>query len=98
MTYKDYVRYFNLVYMRLSEFNYNIVRWFKYNNMQFKLEKQIVLNMFDLMSAELETGYVCPQCHEQLAFDDEHSELWWCKRCESIYEPWEVEERNKIYE
>ena len=54
--------------------------------------------MFDLMSAELETGYVCPQCHEQLAFDDEHSELWWCKRCESIYEPWEVEERNKIYE
>ncbi len=97
MTYRDYVRYFNLVYIRLKDFNYNIVRWFRYNNMQFKLEKEIVLNMYDLMSEELDNN-VCLQCQDVLIFDSEHSELWWCKRCNTAYEPWEIEKGIDIYD
>jgi|TARA_B100000902_G_C27222687_1_gene870527 hypothetical protein len=98
MTYNDYKRFYLQVYIRLSDFNYNIIKWWKYNNKQLLIEQRIIEDMLALVTKEeIPEGFYCSLCNGDLLFDDDNSELWWCERCHANFEPWEVEE-GKIYD
>ena len=97
MTYNDYKRFYLQVYIRLRDFNYDIIRWWKYNKKQLLIEQRIIEDMLQLVTDnEIQPGFYCSLCEGELNFDDEHSELWWCDRCHANFETWEVE-KGMIY-
>ena len=98
MTFSDYKRFYKQVYIRLRDFNYDIIRWWKYNKKQLLIEQRIIEDMLKLViDNDIPEGFYCSLCEGDLNFDDEHSELWWCDRCHANFETWEVEE-GKIYD